>query len=272
MTVCIGALCADLDGQAARAVVVASDRMVTQGGITEFEHDTPKITAVAEKMIAAASGDALRASRLAREIRAAVPSGSVTVDQVAQATAVRYAEHRRAAIQADIFTPRGISMEVFYLQGLQQRMLPAVAGMIDQQVMGYNFGVDLILVGVDEAGAHLYSVSNPGGSVRDFESIGFQAVGSGSLHALQSMIGFGHSGGHGLNETVFSVYASKRRAEKAPGVGKETDLLIITAEGVTTLEHDMLEQLDHLYAEYQRPVDESLKTKMAKLHLLGGTK
>src|SRR5262245_15878434 len=103
MTVCVGALCAYPDGHENRAVVVAADRMVTQGGITEFEHETPKITTVAEKMVTATSGDALRASRLAREIRASVPAGPVTVDLVAQATAVRYAEHRRAAIQADIF-------------------------------------------------------------------------------------------------------------------------------------------------------------------------
>jgi hypothetical protein len=35
MTVCLGALCAGADGADTSAVVVASDRMVTMGGITE---------------------------------------------------------------------------------------------------------------------------------------------------------------------------------------------------------------------------------------------
>ena len=42
MTICLGALCEDV-GSGAQAAVIASDRMVTWGGLTEFEHGMPKI-------------------------------------------------------------------------------------------------------------------------------------------------------------------------------------------------------------------------------------
>ena len=41
MAVCLSALCAGADGREASVVVVASDCMMTMGGITEFEHELP---------------------------------------------------------------------------------------------------------------------------------------------------------------------------------------------------------------------------------------
>jgi hypothetical protein len=68
VTVCIGALCASRDGRAGGAVVVASDRMVTLGGLTEFEHEVPKVTVVAARAVALIAGDALRGAQLARDL------------------------------------------------------------------------------------------------------------------------------------------------------------------------------------------------------------
>ena len=47
MTVCIGALCSD-----ATDVVVISDRMVTLGHLTEFEHELPKINNITDRVVA----------------------------------------------------------------------------------------------------------------------------------------------------------------------------------------------------------------------------
>ena len=61
------------------------------------------------------------------------------------------------------------------------------------------------------------------------------------------MIGFRHTATDGLRETVFRVYASKRRAEVAPGVGTETDMAIITDAGLSWLDDEMFKQLAHIY-------------------------
>ncbi len=268
MTICIGALCSYPNVHPSKALVIASDRMVTFGGITQFEHEVSKIIEVTDKIVIMTAGDALKGSRLARDIMTHIPAGSPTVKGVADASALRYTELRKEQIEAQIFTPRGISMQDFY-QGLQQRILPQLVGAIDDQVATFDYTLDLLIAGVDEAGAHLYSVVNPGGSISDFAPIGYHAVGSGALHALQSMIGFKHMGARELPETLLTVYASKRRAEIAPGVGADTDIAIIHNGGITYIDKAVLTQLEALYAEFQRPITDEMRTKLDGLELIG---
>lgn len=261
MTICIGALCKDRDGQPSRAVVVASDRMVTLGNFIEFEHEVPKFIEITSKVVALVAGDALKGTRLVREVVIGIPAASPLVQTVTEAIAKHYIELRQQQLESDVFTPRGITMQDFY-QGQQQRMLPQIAGAIDNHVAKYDYGVELLIAGVDDSGAHVYSLRNPGGAFDDFQQIGYAGIGSGALHAVQSMIGFGHTGARSIGETIFKVFVAKRRAEAAPGVGKDTDLAIIVSDGITRLNQEQLTTLEDLYQEYQSPLSEELKGKM----------
>jgi hypothetical protein len=165
--------------------------------------------------------------------------------------AQRYGDLRRAVAEATYLAPRGLSLAEFYQGGLQARLIPPLAAGLDQEVASFNLGIDVLVAGVDERGGHVLYARNPGGLVDDLDPIGFGAIGSGSLHAIQSLIGFGHSPDRSLNETVFRVFASKRRAEIAPGVGRATDLWVIQAGGVTRLGSGALNRLENLYAELE---------------------
>ncbi len=266
MTVCIGALCADADGQGTKAVVFASDRMVTLAGLTEFEHEVPKVMPVTDSIVALIAGDALRGSRLVRELRARIPANPAPVEQVVNVAAALYAQLRQQQIEGEVFAPRGITLQQFY-GGIQ--ILPQMMTAIDHHMATYNFGVDFLIGGVDDAAAHLFYLGNPGGPVSDFQTIGFTAIGSGAIHALQSMIGFAHTPARALKETVFAVYASKRRAEVAPGVGKDTDMVVIRPTGTTYIDGGALAQLEKVYQEYQRPISEELREDIARLTIMG---
>src|SRR5438094_7811780 len=113
MTICIGALCADKNGEPNKAVVVASDRMVTLGNLTEFEHEGPKIALIRNKIVALMAGDALRSSQLIREVVAATPPESPKVEKVAEIAAGRYVHLRAKQIEVDVFSPRGFTREKF---------------------------------------------------------------------------------------------------------------------------------------------------------------
>lgn len=265
MTVCIGALCADAQGTPWRAAVVASDRMVTMGGLMEFEHEYPKVVEVTNRVLALVAGDALRGAQLVRTVRGLIPATPTTVEIIAAAAAAAYSEQRRAQVQAEFFTPRGIAMADFY-NGLQQRLLPQIAGMLDQQAAGFDYGVEVLIAGMDDEGAHIHAIRNPGAG-SNYASIGYTAIGSGALHALQAMIGFDHMGEQSLNDTVFQVYVAKRRAEVAPGVGQDTDVAVITAEGCMFLDQSVLEQLSRLYGEHQKPFSERFRAKISELKL-----
>ena len=262
MTICMGAICSDLQHRSERAVVVASDRMVTMGGLQEFEHEVPKVNEIGDCVVALVAGDALKGNYLVRAVRATVTAAG-NVRGVADSAADRYAELRHELVDASVFGPRGITLSEFY-RGLQPTMLAQLVGGLDQQVAALDPGLELLIAGVDDEGGHLFQIGNPGGrgSVVDFAPIGFGAIGSGALHAIQAMIVFGHAPARGLNDTIFRVFAAKRRAEVAPGVGHDTDLLVITDDGVTKLPPEALAILQSIYDDYNRPIQAELDKKV----------
>jgi 20S proteasome alpha/beta subunit len=263
MTVCIGALCSSDGRSGAPSVVVASDRMVTMGNLVEFEHEIPKAIEITRHSVALIAGDALGGAQVARDVASQYSSKhDANVEEIVQALAHQYAMRRDEKIENAFFRPRGITKEEFYRGGLQQRMLQPLAGQIDNHVASYNFGVEMLVAGADSERGHLYAITNPGGSSTDFRQIGFGAIGSGALHAVQALIGLGHSGNKSLNEAIFSVYTAKRRAEVAPGVGHDSDLLVITPMGTRRLPRDTMELLHTLFEEYERPFSPELRERI----------
>lgn len=259
MTICIGALCANAEGVAGGAVVAAADRMVTVGGLIEFEHEVPKFVRTSDSVAILFSGDALRGARLARALSPAC-EGVTSVEVVARTAADLYGEHRRKQVERQLFLPRGFSMQAYYDGKLA--IPPQIAMNIDNQMISYDYSVDLLIAGVDETGAHLYSVSNPGG-YHDYAMIGFAAIGNGTIHALQTMVGFHHAPSRALPKTVFAVFAAKRRAEIAPAVGRELDLFIVQEGTFKLLGREDIDRLDALYQEYERCAINSLGAKLA---------
>jgi 20S proteasome alpha/beta subunit len=263
MTICLGALCAK--GGASSADVVAADRMVTMGAMTEFEHAVPKMTMVADGAVALMAGDALAGSGLISDLASSM-TGGLTLHQLADMLAEKYVVRRLAHVQADVLTPRGLTLQSFYEN--QTKLVAQLAGMIDQQLTGYNLGVEILLAGVDQSGGHLHSVHNPGGRQLQHDLIGHAAIGSGAIHAVQSMIGFGHTGAAELKETVFRVYASKKRAEAAPGVGQDTDMMVITEGATHQLSAEVLQELEEAYLEFVGSIAKGLGGKLKKLDFL----
>lgn len=267
MTICIGALCADAQGRPGRYAVVASDRMVTMGGITEFEHDVPKMTAVTDRIVALMAGDAVNGASLIRALPANIAGSPPTVRRVAESAAGLYAQHRRQVIEAAVLGARGVTLQDFYGGGVQLKWQPQLVAATDHTISNFDFGIELLVAGVDADGAELYHVGNPGGATGYLGQIGYGAIGSGTLHALQAMIGVGHTPSRALAQTIFSVYASKRQAEIAPGVGEKTDMWVIRDSGTSKLDQAALEHLASLYEDYRVKTARELEDRMKSLKL-----
>lgn len=272
MTICIGALCADLHGKPNQVVVAASDRMVTLSGFMEFEHEIPKAMPLSTKVVGLMAGDAIKGSRMQREVRHKLPSDEVSVQEIANHIVDLYVEHRRREIETSFFQTRGLTLDEFYKGGVMQRILPTIAQFLDQESSSFDFKVSLLVVGVDGSGGHVLHVANPGGSYDDYEQIGYHAIGSGAVHALQALIGFGHTGHRTYGETLYSVYAAKRRAEVAPGVGKDTDMIVINSEGIYNVKPEEIDEIRKVYDECTPPISDGIRAKMATVSLCGGSK
>ena len=242
MTVCIAAMCGAAEDDA--RVVVAADRMVTTGDFMEFEHPGSKIVKLSKHallMVAGATNDGMR---LARQASAEMGGTTGEIAEVAEEIGRRYAEARKRRAE-QILGLRGLDFESYY--AMHANLNGPVVKFLDERLASYNLGVTLLLAGVDDAGAHVHTNQNPGNGNQCHDSIGWHAIGSGSIHVIPSMAGFEHSPRAGYRETLFRVYASKRRAEVAPGVGRESEVAVISQEGVKWLSSDELEQLDSIY-------------------------
>jgi hypothetical protein len=262
MTVCIAALCNDGDDAIA---VVAADRMVTLGGFIEFEHAVSKMAPASQFALAMVAGDALIGTRIAKVVEGASAGTNPAVVDVAQSLAEEYLAAREQQLDEQLLLPRGMTLETFYQS--HAALNPQITAMLDNQMAQFNLGVELLLAGVDPSGAHIHTIQNPGGSDRLHDQIGYAAIGSGAIHAIQSMIGFGHCADADYHQTVFRVYASKRRSEVAPGVGQDTDMAVISENGTHWLSDDELGQLRAIFEDFESSTDKTLKAKLADFNL-----
>jgi 20S proteasome alpha/beta subunit len=269
VTICIGALCTDR--VAGDTVVLASDRMVTWRNLTEFEHPVPKIYNISPATWALGAGDALAGAKIIAEAAAKVANVPRPVHEIADVVAQQYHSVRMNAAEAQILLPRGLTLTTYYAK--HQQLLPQITENLDQSLASFDPEVELIVAGVDSAGGHLFTVSNPGGSAECHDVIATVAIGSGEIHAVQSMIGFGHAATHPVKDTIFHVFASKRRAELAPGVGRDTDLIVLSPSGAMRLPDNALAKLGELYDSYAASVVTSAQEQVSgwAFDLAGGS-
>lgn len=264
VTVCLATVCRG-DGTEEPRVVVAADRMVTLGGFMEFEHTVPKMDSPSDSAVVMIAGDTLLGTRLASDVATALRGTNPRTADIALRLATAYADARRDFVEEQVLAPRGLTLASFYEQ--HEKLNANVTMMIDQQLLGFNYGVELLVAGVDDQGGHIYSVDNPGRPERRHDVIGYGAIGSGTPHALQAMIGFRHCQTDGFKDTIFRVYAAKRRAEVAPGVGRDTDVAVITRTEVKWLASTTLDQLAEFYATFEDSTSAALRKELDSLAL-----
>lgn len=260
MTVCLAALC-ESDGN--QLAVIASDRMVTLGNLIEFEHASPKMAYPSAQSIALIAGDTLMGTRLAKEVETALTGTNPRISDIASALGEKYTAKRQEAMEHAVLRPRGLDLNSFY--GAHATLNQQITMMLDNALSEFNLGVELLLAGVDGDGAHVFSIHNPGGPEMQHDVIGYGAIGSGAIHAHQSLIGFGHHAGASFRDTLFRVYASKRRSEVAPGVGHETDVIVVTQTSRFHLDTDQVKELSDLFDGYEDSTKASLKEKLDEL-------
>lgn len=263
MTLCMAAICSGDNSEP--VAVIAADRMVTIGSFIEFEHTVPKMAFPSQFSVVMIAGDTLMGTRLARSVRDEFAGAAPTTEEIASRLAKKFVEMRREELEHQILSPRGLDLQMFY--GGHQSFNGQITMMLDNQMAQYNLGVELLVVGVDTNGAQIFSVANPGQPEKQHDVIGYAAIGSGGIHALQTMISFRHSPTTALSETVFQVYAAKRRAEVAPGVGQDTDMAIITSGGITHLDTSTVNKLKEMYDHHGQITDAALKSELESLNL-----
>lgn len=240
MTICLADICEN------KYVAVVTDRMVTViPPNIEFEAPFPKAREISDNCMFATAGSAIAHTPIFHDVHVdIIRDGTKDIDKVAEYTRNAYLKARNRKLEEEVLFPFGLNLQTYYQ--LQGGMNPSLGNVIVQNMAKYNYGLWMLLVGVDEKGGHIYRIENPG-KVFSFDSIGYHAIGSGELHAMSAFIANNTHSGIPLKKGLAIAFEAKKRSEKAQGVGTETDMFVVTCDKVIHLPAEIVGQFDAMY-------------------------
>lgn len=251
VTVCVAAMFT-VEGRGI-GIAGASDRMLTVPPDIQYEpRNLSKIVHLTNSIVIMTAGDAALQAELLQSVTreayyridTANPKRWLGVKEVAEIYSEYYTAERLRRAEQDVLGPLGLDF-TNYAQS------PLVVDVAKELYRYQTPSVAAIIAGVDTSGAHIYVVRNSDVSCHD--KVGFAAIGVGQNHAGSHFMFAGHSKYRGFPETLLSTYFAKKRAEAAPGVGKETDMFLISPRlgSVTEVKPAMLHLLDTIYRSVQ---------------------
>jgi 20S proteasome alpha/beta subunit len=230
----------------------------------EVEHEERKIVEVAPNCLLLAAGNALVGTEILRRFSTRRPA-EASIPALASALLRSFQEVRLQKAEELYLRPRNLTFSLFTEKGSQ--MIPVqLYAQLDQQLATFDIGAEYIICGVDSEGGHIVRLRNPG-TLDWLDVIGFDATGTGGIHAslmlLSETLG-PHSRNKGLIETLYAVYAAKRRAEVAPGVGRDyTDLAVVTEKETRFVDEQTLAALKAAYEGTPKEVPNLSRVKEA---------
>jgi hypothetical protein len=251
MTICIAAIC---DGGS--RVVVAADRMFTVPPPlnVEFEPPLSKMQPIGPNCVTLAAGNSIFANEVVTRTKATmnttVAASILNVAATAKDEFVRFREEKieetviGSAFGADLRRFRSTG-------GTLPNYLASHAGFYQQVIIqssNWNLGLELIVAGADTSAAHIYYISHPG-TLSCFDRLGYNSIGSGGQHAALRLSLGRYTPERPLKDALFSVYVAKRASEVAPGVGRETEMAVISTAGIKNVPNETLASLESLHQE-----------------------
>ena len=242
MTIGIGTIC-----DREKKVIMFADRMWTNSYLSvEYEYPESKIEKLSSTCYAIVAGTVVLPTELFDKVKEEIDKKGIrNIPEIANKVKEEYAKERKKRIDDDVFKPRGMTIDSFYKEGQQQTLHPDLVKFLDASVEKYKFDLEILIGGVDKR-AHLYVVFPPG-RVESFDRVGYMSIGSGLPHAENTFILNNYTPAFSLSKALHIVYEAKKVAERAPGVGKVTDGLIIAEDGGKEIPPEIKSELEKVH-------------------------
>jgi hypothetical protein len=241
MTICIAAIGkthSKTDGS--ESIVFATDHMLTLPGVGEFEHSIKKWKQINRNTIALCSGE----MTLFDEI---IAGASILPDILSIRDKIQsnMASIRDRRVKRTVFDRYRVG-EDFMKELLSLPDLNEFGAEIIELVKNYSLGTQILLIGfIGEDGQIIEINEVENINTRD---VGFDAIGSGGMQAVNTLLFQRHSHMEELKVTIYNVYKAKRNSEVAEGVGKETELYYTCKNGsVVRIDQDKIDILSNIY-------------------------
>lgn len=233
-----------------KAIITVSDRMITAGDV-QYEPLQRKTAHITPHILAMIAGDYSTHSQALIEIHTQIKGDrSRTPYQVALMYGRALQGVKLKEAEDIILAPLGLNADTFLAQ--QKEMAAASVVDLNAQLQGYSGqDVEAIVAGFDPVmGAfHVYQIDTRG-TVRCLDDVGFAAIGIGAWHAKSRLMQVGYTNNWNISAALSSLFAAKKAAEIAPGVGKSTDIHLITRGTILPIWEPVAAKIEELFTEF----------------------
>jgi len=222
------------------ALVFATDRMITSMLLGQFEHNIEKYRRLTPTTVAMVSGELNNYQKIFDNLK--IEDSYDTIEQKIYDNIIK---ERDGMIEKEIFSRFKIDQD--YIKNVLSDNMPnkIIDGMLND-IKNFEFQVSVLLAGFK--GGHAYISDIKERSISYRRDISFSAIGSGSIQAINTLFFQKHSKNEGIKTTLYNVYKAKRNSEVAIGVGKETDLFILSNTGnLYKVEQENISKLSEIY-------------------------
>jgi hypothetical protein len=239
LTICIAAIGKDEKGK--EVIVFATDHMISNPHIGQFERPIDKYKKLNDNTIVMLSGDPLIFDDLIKNCEK-----ECSFDEMKETIHKSMSNMKNEIIQKQILDI--FKMDYDYIKGILKGPIqnPYINNVIEI-ISKFNLKTILLLIGFKEDEAQIVEITEA--RTADLRDINFGAIGTGAVQAMNTLLFQRHSKDDSLPTTIYNVYKAKRNAEVSIGVGKETDVMILTKSGATEIEGDKLQVLSKIYED-----------------------
>jgi len=269
MTICVAAISAkNTNGE--KYAIVASDRMVTLSlPSIEWEQNVSKTIKISDNCVAATAGSAIAFTEVLRNAKPQIEKlANNDIHAIVEIIRQNYQVQRMKKVEEEILAKIGLTLKNFY--EANQVLSPQIVQTVIDAMAKFNYGLTILVAGVDNSGPHVYRIDNPA-KADCFDAIGYCAIGSGDLHSLTTFIANDYDPNLDLNHICAMTFESKKRSEKAQGVGTKSDLFIICNQRVVRMPSSIIEKLDQIYSkreEQERKAVTAIQEEIEKLDVV----
>ena len=239
MTICIAAIGKDENNN--EAIVFATDHMVFLPQIGQFEMSVEKYKKINDNSFAMLAGETLIFNDILLPCKS-----DCTLDQMKEKIRQRMFAIREERIQKQLLDTYKLSYTNI-LDLLKNPLQNPYAVNIIKFISEYTLKTQILLIGFRNNQAQIVEITES--NAVETRDIGFDAIGSGGMQAVNTLLFQRHSKNDSVTATLYDVYKAKRNAEVAVGVGKETDMMILRESGLEKIDDEHMKVLAQIYDE-----------------------
>lgn len=259
LTICIAAIGNENNNE---FVVFATDHMVSmdmgENGVWKFEHAIEKYKQINQETIAMIAGIPLFLDQLTKNL-----DTKKQFDEISLEIYKNFMQVREDYLHTNVFNIIGVNRD-FFIERLKEETNNPIIEETWQKIIEFNLQTSILLIGFIQKDAMITEINEKG--FLDFRQLNFHAIGTGAAQAHNTLLFQKHSKKDPLEITIYDVYKAKRNAEVSEGVGKETDLGVLTKNGyyILTDELDTLKEIYDQELQYGRTHRDLHKIKSDK--------